>query len=98
MIEGFTSDLPVLVFAPFGKDAVLIERVLQQSAITIRSFSELKELEAGITEDAGAVILTEEVLQNGTIAVLAQRLALQPRWSDFPIHRSHRKRNEHGLD
>ena len=33
MAETSTSNLPVLVFAPFGKDAALIERVLHQSSI-----------------------------------------------------------------
>jgi signal transduction histidine kinase len=85
MIEPCMTDLPVLVFAPFGKDAALIERVLRQSAVTIQTLSVLSELEAAISEDAGAAIITEEVLQNGTIAALAQKLSSQPRWSDFPI-------------
>jgi DNA-binding NtrC family response regulator len=42
-------------------------------------------LEAAISESAGAAIITEEVLQNGTIGGLAQKLSLQPPWSDFPI-------------
>jgi signal transduction histidine kinase len=85
MTEVYINDLPVLVFAPFGKDAVLIEKVLRQAAVTIRTLSNLKDLESAISEDAGAAIITEEVLQNGAIPALAQRLALQPRWSDFPI-------------
>src|SRR5579863_2448526 len=85
MIEPCMTDLPVLVFAPFGKDAALIERVLRQSAVTIQTLAVLSELEAAISEDAGAAIITEEVLQNGTIAALAQKLSSQPRWSDFPI-------------
>ncbi len=85
MSEGSTNEVPVLVFAPFGKDTALIEKVLRQSAIAIRSFSSLTELEAAINEDAGAAVITEEVLQNGAITVLAQRIAMQPRWSDFPV-------------
>jgi signal transduction histidine kinase len=79
------NDLRVLVFAPFGKDAALIEQVLTQSAVTISNLSSVQELEGAISEFAGAAIITEEVLQNGTIAALAQKLSLQPRWSDFPI-------------
>src|SRR5215471_15146062 len=78
-------NLTVLVFAPFGKDAALVERVLRESALTIRTLSSLHELEEEIREDAGAAVITEEVLQNGAIASLAQRLATQPTWSDFPI-------------
>jgi signal transduction histidine kinase len=79
------ADFPVLVFAPFGKDASLIERVLRQSAIQVSTLATLEELQAAITEDAGAAIVTEEVLQNGTISCLAKRLAMQPPWSDFPF-------------
>ena len=85
MTDSSVSDLRVLVFAPFGKDAALIERVLAQSAITIRTLPTLQELENAISEHAGAAILTEEVLQNGAISALAQRLSAQPPWSDFPI-------------
>ena len=85
MTDVSVNSLPVLVFAPFGKDAALIERVLRESAVVIRTLSNLHELQNEIGEDAGAAIITEEVLQNGAIASLAQRLAAQPTWSDFPI-------------
>src|SRR4051794_16650317 len=85
MTEACTSELPVLVYSPFGKDAALIERVLRQSAINVRAFQTLEEFGAAICDDAGAAIVTEEVLQNGAIATLARRLAAQPPWSGFPI-------------
>jgi len=85
MAEIDTNDLAVLVFAPFGKDGTLIERVLCQSAVITRVLPSLQSLEAAITEDAGAAIIAEEVLQNGNISALAQRLSAQPPWSDFPI-------------
>ena len=85
MAEGYATDLPVLVFAPFGKDAALIEQVLRQSVINIIAFTELDVFGAAISEDAGAAIITEEVLQNGAISSLAQRLSAQPPWSDFPL-------------
>ncbi len=85
MAEISTGDLPVLVFAPFGKDATLIARVLLKSDITIRTLPTLEELQAAISEEAGAAVITEEVLQNGAISALALRLSQQPRWSDFPI-------------
>src|SRR5579862_9937534 len=85
MAEVCISDLPVLVFAPFGKDATLIARVLRQSAMNIRTVESLQELESSISENAGAAIISEEVLQNGTIGVLAERVSAQPPWSDFPL-------------
>ena len=85
MTSAVTLDPQVLVFAPFGKDATLIERVLLQSALPICSLGTLSELQAAISEDAGAAIITEEVLQNGAIGPLAQKLSAQPPWSDFPV-------------
>lgn len=84
MPEVHTADR-VLVFAPFGKDAVLIERVLQQSEVAVTPMSTAEELANAMSEDAGAAIITEEVLQNGTIGTLTQKIDSQPPWSDFPI-------------
>lgn len=85
MGEMEAMNLPVLVFAPFGKDAALIERVLRQSAVNITAFTELEMFVAAISEDAGAAIITEEVLQNGAIGALAHGLSAQHPWSDFPL-------------
>jgi len=85
MTDLVTLDLPVLVFAPFGKDGVLIERVLLQSGVKVRNLPTLDDLEGAISEDAGAAVITEEVLQNGAIGKLARKLSDQPPWSDFPI-------------
>ncbi len=79
------SNLPVLVFAPFGKDGPLIERVLRQSSLNVRSFAGIEEFRQSICDDAGAAVITEEVLQNRTIGALAERVSAQPRWSDFPM-------------
>lgn len=87
MVEVCTNsgNPPVLIFAPFGKDAVLIERVLRQSAVTLTLVPSLETLASSMSEDAGAALITEEVLQSGTIGILAQRVSAQPPWSDFPI-------------
>ncbi|GEM_PF-1163405 len=85
MTSNCAHEFPVLVYAPFGKDAALIEQVLRQSEVVIRPVQKLEDLEAGICEDTGAAIVTEESIQNGTVAVLAKRLSAQPPWSDFPI-------------
>jgi signal transduction histidine kinase len=85
MVEPNVNSLPVFVYAPFGKDAQLIERVLAQSAVTVRTLASMAELEAAICEQAGAAIITEEVLQNGAIGALGQRLSMQPPWSDFAL-------------
>lgn len=85
MAESCASGIPVLVFAPFGKDAALIEKVLQQSSFRVCTLGSIEQLCSAIGEDAGAAIVPEEVLHNGTIAALAQKISAQPPWSDFPI-------------
>lgn len=85
MPEISTSGIPVLVFAPFGKDAALVERVLAQSAVTVRTLPTLEELASAISEEAGVAIVAEEVLQSAAITALAKRISAQPPWSDFPI-------------
>ena len=85
MTDIGSNDPAVLVFAPFGKDALLIENLLRQASLPIRCLSTLSELESSIGEEASAAIITEEVLQNGAINSLGKLLASQPRWSDFPV-------------
>jgi len=85
MADLHTFEIPVLIFAPFGKDAVLIEKVLLQSGFRVQTLPTIEQLCAAISEHAGGVILTEEVLQDGTITALSKKIAAQPPWSDFPV-------------
>jgi FixJ family two-component response regulator len=76
---------PVLVLAPFGKDTVLVGKVLAKSGIALQAYATMAEFTDGINDDAGAAILTEESLDQESIDRLAQKLATQPRWSNLPI-------------
>jgi signal transduction histidine kinase len=75
----------MLVFAPFGKDAVLISEVLQKSAVSVRSIKAPSELVQCIREGADAAIITEEALDGETTNSLGECIASQPPWSDFPL-------------
>ncbi|HEY4660628.1 MAG TPA: sensor histidine kinase [Candidatus Acidoferrum sp.] len=83
--DASISDLHVLVFTPFGKDSVLIERVLTSSGIRVDVCGGPDSLVSAIGEEAGAAIITEEVLQSAGIGSIVDKLSAQPRWSDFPI-------------
>jgi signal transduction histidine kinase len=85
MTNGFQDAPPVLVLAPFGKDTALIEKVLGQSGIAVLSYQNLGALTDAIGDESGAAILTEENLQDAAIGMLAQKLSVQPGWSDFPL-------------
>lgn len=74
-----------MVFTPFGKDSVLIEKVLRESGIAVEVCSEPAALIRTVCESAGAAIITEEVLHTDAIQNFAKTLSSQPPWSDFPI-------------
>jgi signal transduction histidine kinase len=79
------NDLRVLVLAPFGKDATLIEAVLLDSKIASQRVLAVSELTSAISEGAGAAIVTEEILHHEAINLLAAHLSEQSPWSDFPM-------------
>ena len=79
------SDLRVLVLAPFGKDATLIQAVLHDSKIDSQSVPSVSELTSALSEGAGAAIITEEVFEDESVSLLAKHLSEEPPWSDFPI-------------
>ncbi|HMJ14988.1 MAG TPA: ATP-binding protein [Polyangiaceae bacterium] len=82
------SDSPaehVLIFALFGSDTAITQRVLQDAHIASKHCPDLdvlcRELEAG----SGALILAEEALSPVTAERLLQVLDAQPTWSDLPV-------------
>lgn len=85
MNSSGNNDLRVLVLAPFGKDGSLMASVLRESEMNAAEMGTLVALAEAITQGAGACVITEEVLQDSTISVLAKCLSEQPPWSDFPV-------------
>src|SRR5262245_13821214 len=79
------SELRVLVLAPLGRDAVLVARTLQEAGIPCRVCADLEVLRMEIAEGAGAVVVTEDVLQPDAVDVLAEMFARQLAWSDLPL-------------
>lgn len=75
----------VLIHAPRGRDAAVVQRVLQDmhlNAVICESAEQvLRELDDG----AAAAILTEESLLQLPEAPLRAWLMAQPSWSDFPF-------------
>jgi len=79
-----SSESQVLIFAPFGKDAALIQSVIGKSGISAAVVDDVGKVAEGLS-GAGAGIITEEALSAQGIDRLAQSVAAQPPWSDFPI-------------
>ena len=85
MTSASITDLDVAVLAPFGKDCLLIEKLLNQSGLRVRTTEDAAALMATIPDNAGVAIISEEALEEHDITVLARKLKSQPQWSDFPI-------------
>jgi signal transduction histidine kinase/CheY-like chemotaxis protein len=79
------DDLRVLIFAPIGRDSALTADLFARASISCHICGSLAHVCAGISEGAGAVLLTEEALADARIDDLAHCLAEQPAWSDISI-------------
>ena len=75
----------VLVFAPIGRDAALTESLLTANALRCRICATVGELIDAFDEGAGAMLLTEEALDDRALPELAFALQSQPAWSDIPV-------------
>lgn len=80
------TELRVLIHAPRGRDATVVQGVLQQQGIASEICATEQELMAALPDGAAAVILTEEALPELLADDhLGQWLKNQPPWSDFPF-------------
>jgi signal transduction histidine kinase len=84
------SDLPgerlerrLLVLAPIGKDAALVETMLRKDAVACVACTDLECLARELERGAAAVLVAEEALPHDSRLIdLIQR---QPQWSDLPV-------------
>ena len=75
----------VLIHAPRGRDAAVVQRVLQDIDLTAVVCESADEMVAALDQGAAAAILTEEALVQLPEAPLRSWLTSQPSWSDFPF-------------
>src|SRR5687767_5436809 len=76
----------VLIFAPIGRDAELTRDLLQRAAISCTVCQSLAALtETLADEGGGAVLLTEEALDDRDLQELVTSLEQQSPWSDIPV-------------
>jgi PAS domain S-box-containing protein len=74
-----------LVLAPWGRDAQVATKILEEAGLRARICSDLPCLMADLAEGAGLAIIVEEVLHEQDYSGLALWVAAQAAWSDFPI-------------
>lgn len=77
----------ILIVAPLGRDAVLAAAVLAQAGIEAFPCDTIPALCQELARGAGALLITEEALQEEAAPLdeLIAALAQQPPWSDLPV-------------
>ncbi|BDL37427.1 MULTISPECIES: PAS domain-containing hybrid sensor histidine kinase/response regulator [Methylorubrum] len=75
----------VLILTPRGRDAAVIEGVLDRSGIHATVCANVAEWLTGLREGAGTALVTEEALADGDTADVFAWLDAQQPWSDFPF-------------
>ena len=75
----------VLILAPTGRDAPLIERLLGEQGFGTRVCPDVDELLAEMDRAAGAALVAEEALTPHAIDRLVRWIGEQPAWSDLPL-------------
>lgn len=85
--RGNLGDLAtrVLVFAPLGRDAEVLRRVLFDGGIACTICSDPEALAKQVNLGVGAILLTMEALAETAIAPIAAIVEAQPAWSDLPL-------------
>jgi signal transduction histidine kinase len=78
-------DRRTLVHAPVGRDAVLTRELLERADLPCHVCPDIGSLCIEFEHGAGAIILTEEVLDRPELRRLARTLDQQPAWSDVPV-------------
>ena len=82
-LPGEGLERRLLVLAPVGKDASLIEAMLSKDEVACTACADLASLEQELERGAAAILVTEEALpHDGRLVEIIDR---QPTWSDLPV-------------
>lgn len=74
----------VLILAPVGRDAVLVESMLRKNGVIAVACADMDCLSSEFDRGAAAVLVAEEALPEHDHR-LADMIARQPPWSDLPV-------------
>ncbi len=73
------------VFAPTGRDAAIATDLLREAGLASEIVSDLRSVERALKSGAGLAVLAEEGLFGADLTAIAEWVAQQPSWSDFPF-------------
>jgi len=79
-----TLERRLLILAPVGRDAMLIQSMLRGPGIMCAAVANIDALLRELQRGAAAIVVAEEALAEDDDR-LAQSIALQPPWSDLPV-------------
>ena len=74
-----------LILAPQGRDAFVAARILGEAGFVPAICNDLTKLLREIDLGAGVAVLTDDAIRSADIKGLANWVASQPPWSDFPF-------------
>jgi signal transduction histidine kinase/ActR/RegA family two-component response regulator len=75
----------LLIFVRGIHEGKLTARLLHEAGLASELCMNSDEFRVKLKDGAGAVLLAEEVINDGTKQVLAEQLSQQPAWSDLPV-------------
>ncbi len=75
----------VLVCAPFGRDAQLIQQVLVAGGMTTDTCAGVDNVCEALSSGAGALLISDEALFPSAVRTLCDELSRQPPWSDLAV-------------
>ena len=75
----------LLILAPHGRDAPVIDQVLRRQGMETQICRDLSILRASLEGDVGGVFVTEEALAGSDLEALLTWCDRQPPWSDLPF-------------
>lgn len=85
MLREHKNEERILILAPQGRDAQVIEQVLNRVGTYCTVCVDYNELLQQLESPTGAAMIVEEALHGIDIEPLVDTLARQPSWSDFPF-------------
>lgn len=75
----------VLVLTPHAPDRESVAKILQGRGIRTETFDKLAPLVAALGEDTGAIVMSEEALNQPDWSQLVRAVSEQPTWSSYPF-------------
>src|SRR5512134_1983930 len=84
MVQATDIRSRVLVLAPTGRDAAAALDQLRAAGLSGNACAGVVDLIAKLDEGAGVAVIAEEAFRNDFVK-LAEWVANQPPWSDFPF-------------